>query len=419
MRYRLLILVIVFFSGVLPATGQQNPSADSLKNDSIQIAEISLLQIQEQRLLDSLVRISLRQELKAVAGDAQKIKDLEAKIKQIEINDSLRKIEELRRVNELKKISPGYPVAPFGDTLFSVYAWIGPFKAQDRAAGITQRIKQLYADNFLNLDSLKITKSEHSYDIFYKNDFPVTSVTNIDALWLNTTNEQLAKIYFDKIKTAIKQEKAENSLTSWLKRIGLVMLIILGVAVVIYLINNLFRAIGKSLSDKTGITIANIKLLSGSQYKEFLSQALKIFRIVIILIMLYLSLPLLFNVFPETENLTNTLLGWIIDPAKLILKDLLDFLPNLFTILIVYFFTRYIIKAIKYFANEVHAGNIRITGFHEDYAKPTFNIVRFRVVCIHAGNHFSVSTRLRLTCIPGCICFFRFIAFAWFIISNQ
>ena len=178
-------------------------------------------------------------------------------------------------------------------------------------------------------------------------------------------------------KLRLNRKETDNSLTSWLKRIGLVILIILGVTVVIYLINNLFRAIGKSLSDKTGITIAKIKLLSGSQYKEFLSKALKIFRIVIILIPLYLSLPLLFTVFPETENLTNTLLGWIIDPAKSILKDLLDFLPNLFTILIVYFFTRYIIKAIKYFANEVHAGHIRITGFHEDYAKPTFNIVRF------------------------------------------
>jgi small-conductance mechanosensitive channel len=86
---------------------------------------------------------------------------------------------------------------------------------------------------------------------------------------------------------------------------------------------------------------------------------------------------LLFTVFPVTKNLTNTLLGWVIDPAKSILKDLLDFLPNLFTILIVYFFTRYIIKAIKYFANEVDAGRIHITGFHQDFAKPTFNIVRF------------------------------------------
>jgi small-conductance mechanosensitive channel len=336
-----------------------------------------LLQLQEQYLLDSLVKISLQQELKSVAGDSSKTRELEAKLKKIETTDSLRKIQEMRRINELRKLSKGYPVAPFGDTLFYVYAWVGPFKAQDRAAGITQRIKQLYDDEFLKLDSLKIIKSDNSYDIFYKNNFPVTSVTNIDALWLNTTNDQLAKVYLATIKTAIQQERDDNSLTNWLKRIGLVVLIILGVTVVIFFINKLFRAIGKFLSGKTGITIASIKLLSDLQYKKFLSQALAIFRIVIILLTLYLSLPLLFTVFPETKNLTNTLLGWIIDPAKSILNRLLDFLPNLFTILIVYFFTRYIIKAIKYFADEIHAGRIRLVGFHEDFAKPTFNIVRF------------------------------------------
>jgi hypothetical protein len=350
MRYRYFIGMILFCAVVLPANAQQDAITDSLKRDSlrrdsIQVAEIYLLQLQEQHLLDSLIKIGLQKELKTVAGDARKTQELEAKLKKIETADSLRKIEEVRRIDELRKISTGYPVAPFGDTLFYVYAWVGPFKPGDRAAGITQRIKQLYEDDFLDLNSFKIIKSENSHDIFYKNNFPVTSVTNVDALWLNTTNEQLAKVYLAKIKTAIQQERDDNSLTSWLKKIGLVLLIILGVAVAIFFINKLFRSLGTFLLVKTGITIANIKLLSGLQYKEFLSQVLKIVRIVIILLTVYLSLPLLFTVFPETKNLTNTLLGWVIDPAKLIIKDLLDFLPNLFTILIVYFFARYVIKA--------------------------------------------------------------------------
>jgi small-conductance mechanosensitive channel len=376
MRRASLILIIVFV-WVSPAIAQPKPAADSSGADSVKVAQISLLQLQEQHLLDSLIKISLQRELQADVGDARKVKELEIKLRQIEVNDSLRKLEAIQKINELKKTSKGYPVAPFSDTLFYVYAWVGPYSAHDRAAGITQRIQQLYDDDFLKLDSLKIIKSDNSYDIFYRNDFPVTSVTNLDALWLNTTSEQLAGDYLQKIKTAVQQERANNNFVSWLKKIGWVALIIVGVVVFIFLLNKLIRAGAKLLTRRAGLRFGNIKLLSTWQYKKLVLQALGVSRFIIILLTIYLSLPLLFTIFPATKNLTNTLLGWIIDPAKSILKGLVNFLPNLFTILIVYFFTRYIIKFIKYFANEINAGRINIQGFHQDYAKPTFNIIRF------------------------------------------
>src|SRR5690242_16177273 len=125
---RSFILIVVFLFCVLSSKAQQIP-ADNSRTDSIQIAEISLLQLQEQHLLDSLIKMSLQKELKNSEGDKRKVKELESKLRQIEINDSLRKIEALQKIDELKKISKGYPVAPFGDTLFYVYAWVGPYKA--------------------------------------------------------------------------------------------------------------------------------------------------------------------------------------------------------------------------------------------------------------------------------------------------
>src|SRR5436190_22194754 len=145
MRYKYLPLIFVFCACTLRTIAQQNPAIDSLKGDSMQVVEISLLQLQEQYLLDSLIRISIQQELKAVAGDVKKTKELEAKLQEIKATDSLRKVEELKKNDNLKKISKGHPVAPFEDTLFYVYAWIGPYKPEERAAKITQRLRQLHA----------------------------------------------------------------------------------------------------------------------------------------------------------------------------------------------------------------------------------------------------------------------------------
>ena len=59
------------------------------------------------------------------------------------------------------------------------------------------------------------------------------------------------------------------------------------------------------------------------------------------------------------------------------LQGFVHFLPSLFTILVIYFVFRYAIKGVRYFANEIHKGNIRLGGFHPDWAVPTFNIIRF------------------------------------------
>ena len=77
---------------------------------------------------------------------------------------------------------------------------------------------------------------------------------------------------------------------------------------------------------------------------SFFLNVIKILRIAAIIIALYLCLPLLFYVFPDTQDITNTMLDWIISPAKNILSGIVDFLPNFFTIVVIYIFTSYIVK---------------------------------------------------------------------------
>jgi small-conductance mechanosensitive channel len=104
---------------------------------------------------------------------------------------------------------------------------------------------------------------------------------------------------------------------------------------------------------------------------------LELLRYAVIILALYLCLPLLFYVFPDTQDITNTLLGWIISPAKDLLQSLLHFLPNLFTIIVVFIFTRYLVRGLRFFFHEVGRGQVTLPGFHSDFARPTFNIVRF------------------------------------------
>jgi small-conductance mechanosensitive channel len=73
---------------------------------------------------------------------------------------------------------------------------------------------------------------------------------------------------------------------------------------------------------------------------------------------------------------TTTLLNWILKPAKMALMGFVNFLPNLFSIIVIVALFRYLLKIIKYFVDEIQKENINIDGFYSDWAKPTFNIVK-------------------------------------------
>ena len=367
----------------LLTVAQHSPKIDSLDMESAhQATENRLLEQQDRLQMDSMIKIRLLKDLQLAVGDRQKTKELEEKLRLRAITDSIHKAEQLSQISELKKSARGYPVAPFKDTLFYIYTNIGSFNAQERATAISTRIFQLYKSPLYNADSLQIIQNENNANIIYNKELVVLAVTTIDGLLAGQDNRQLASEYMAKIKTSIYLEKKENSLMNWLKRFGLVALVILILCVLIYLINRLFRRLTEFLhlqgsKHVKGIIIKNIKILTAEKELQLILKIKNVIRALVILVTVYLSLPLLFSLFPETRTWTNTLLGWILTPAKATFYGFISFLPNLFSILVIYFVFRYLIKAIKYFVDEIEKGNISLNGFHADWAQPTFNIVKF------------------------------------------
>jgi small-conductance mechanosensitive channel len=374
MKY--IFLLIILFT--ITAHAQK----DSLAKDSSRLNEILLQQQQQQRQIDSLLRIKLQQEINAAAGDAQRTKELEQKLKQNELNDSIRHADQLHKLEVLKKTAKPHAVSPFGDTLFNIYLGGSISRAEERAVAVNKRIQQLYEDDFFKEDSLLLVRNENDYVIIYKNEIPVMAITELDALWQNMPADKMADDYLNKIKQAIVKEKEANSFINWLKRISFIVLVFVGVVFIIYLINKFFNFISGYFTNNSekflnGLTIRKVKLLNPAQYEKMVIRLTNFIRIVVIITTLYLSLPLLFYIFPGTKDITNTLLNWILTPTKNILNSILNFLPDLFTIIVIYLFTYYLVRALKYFSKEIGSGNLHVAGFPKEFARPSFNIIRF------------------------------------------
>ncbi|RLD50977.1 MAG: mechanosensitive ion channel family protein, partial [Bacteroidetes bacterium] len=79
---------------------------------------------------------------------------------------------------------------------------------------------------------------------------------------------------------------------------------------------------------------------------------------------------------PWTKGIVQDFYGYITNPVKYILNGFLDFLPNLFFIIIIYYLAKYVVRVLSKIEQEYENDNITIKGFHKDWAKPTLNIIK-------------------------------------------
>ncbi|WP_425390675.1 mechanosensitive ion channel domain-containing protein [Ekhidna sp.] len=391
MKNYLFVLFIFLIS--FGSKGQENTEQPS---DSVQRKLNSLTQQLEtyQRLLrqnkiqrsqDSLARIDLLKRIQLLQeSDKFSQASLREQIREIEIRDSVRNAAQKSKILKLRETTKGFSVAPNGDSLFTIYTKLGPIMAEERAANVSEKIDLLIRDDYFHSDSLYTEEHEGTVDIMYQN-LIVTSVSDWDALWFETeSKESLANDYKDKIASYVLEERNRSTVRNIASRFGLVFLII-GIAVlIIYFLNRLFTGIqGWLVMNKkkyfTGIRLGNYEFLPPTRQLDVVVRGVGFLKWGFFALVLYFSLPIIFGLFPFTKHWAETLLGWILSPAQDILLSFWNYLPNAFTIAVIYVITKYLVRFLKFISHEIEAGHLKITGFHEDWAMPTYNIVKFLI----------------------------------------
>jgi len=292
------------------------------------------------------------------------------------------RIEEAsKKIDSLQNIVQGFPVIiNYTDTLFLVHSSNGESTPKERTSNITKKIERLADDDFLRIDSIVVVKSQNSFDIVY-GDLMIMKVSPTDALWYDKSALDLANELNAKIKDAIIDSKEDRSLFKLLQRIGFVLIVIACLWLIIWLIgkgNSLLLHYSKKSEGKwlKKLTYGDYNFLTTLRVRQINLLMLKIFRWFLYAILFYISIPIIFSIFPFSRNWSNSLFQFVWSPFKGVLIAVWEYLPSLFTILVFYIIMKYFIRLIKYIFSEIEAEKLVISGFYSDWARPTFGIVR-------------------------------------------
>ncbi|WP_251047068.1 mechanosensitive ion channel family protein [Hymenobacter sp. ISL-91] len=321
--------------------------------------------------------------LKSTATDKRRERELVTELGALRRSDSLRKARSRRYIDSLKVNAKGFPVAPHTDTLFYVYTKLGPFSPQERAQLTEEKIKRLEKAVFFSPDSLRIYPSEQSTDLMYGEQV-LQSISENDALWHNVSRDSLARQHRQRIIEAVQAYKQQNSLLNIAKEIGLTLLVLIVLYFTVRYIIKFFSWVRLQLVAKEGTWFKGIKFGNYEFFNEQrqLSAVLLLVTVlkwVVVLLAIYLVLPVVFSIFPGTQSIADTLLGYVFNPLRRIALAFWNYLPNLFTIVVIVTVFRYVLKAVYSIKEEIRAGNLTIEGFYPDWANPTYQIVRVLV----------------------------------------
>lgn len=286
--------------------------------------------------------------------------------------------------NNTKSILRPYPVIGlFKDTLFNIYVKEGSFSVEERANAITERITKISKEPFFKKEKLKLDTLGSDIEITY-NDLVIINISVEDAKTLKVSQGELANKYKSLIEKEILNYHEETSFIRILKEIGLAILTISIVITILYFNRKLFRLIDKKITLEEnkkikGIQIKNYTLLDVKKELHVILNINRFIKWCINILIVYISLPILFGIFPWTKNLANILFSYILNPIKNIGSSIWNYIPNLITIIIIFLVFKYIIKGLHYLKAEIEVGNLKINGFYPDWANSTYQIMKILV----------------------------------------
>ena len=377
-KIKRLVLILLMSFATIGAQAQLEQAVKKIfAGDSITGVHASMKQES-----DSAYVANLQKTLEtARLNEANMRMEMEQMKLQMAAADSVKYARQRQRIDSLRQFTKGIPVVADGDTLFYLYTKRGGYTPQQRAQMTGSAIEELGRRFNLRPDSVSVDHSDIVSDLMYGNKV-LLSLTDQDALWEGVSRDSLANERRQNVVDKLHEMKAEHGIWRMAKRILYFVLVIVGQYFLFRLTNWLFRKLKVRIlrlkdTKIKPVSIQGYELLDAQKQANLLVFLASVGRYILMGLQLLFTVLLIFIIFPQTEGLAYRLLGYIWNPIRGIFVGIIDYIPKLFTIIVIWYAVKYLVRFVLYLAREVEGGRLKINGFYPDWAMPTFHIIRF------------------------------------------
>jgi small-conductance mechanosensitive channel len=199
------------------------------------------------------------------------------------------------------------------------------------------------------------------------------------------SREELALLYRDQLRGALKQYRSTHSLEAWLMGLGLALVVLLLYVLWWQLQTELNRRLQRWLDARfgaSGLRWGGNQVLDGEQVRGALQVLRRLGHWTLLLVASYLLIPLLLSFFPPTQAIAEGLRAHILRVMGQLMDGGTNAIPNLLAVALILFLTRLAMQACKAWFATIERGRLVFPGFYREWARPTGRMVSGAILLV-------------------------------------
>jgi small-conductance mechanosensitive channel len=275
------------------------------------------------------------------------------------------------------------PVVLDGQVLFRIRG-VSALPAEERAAGIRERIEAFAQDPELSVDTVRPVDSDVGVKIM-GGDQPIMGLYDADAQAEGMARRELAFAIAERIRRAVAAYRAARSperlMQAAVYTLAATGLLVAAVLLVLWLARRVDALAERYLHRRIhGLEIGSFELVRAERIWGALRSLLRGLRNVVIAVLALAYLHYVLGRFPGTRVLADHLLAFVSGPLLGVGQTILAAIPNLVFLTVLFLVVRTAVRIAHLFFDAVERGAVTLHGFQPEWASPTFKIVRLALV---------------------------------------
>ena len=275
---------------------------------------------------------------------------------------------------------PGVPVMVDGREILRIYEPIGPFSAEMRAKSLEARIEALGKDPSYDESALTTAEGHGGTEFLYRGGL-MGLLTDDDAKAQGVTREELAERLLRVTREAIGTYREEHSTQALTHNVLFAVLAVSALVLALFLTRIGHRWLEKRVDQWCGKDgwIGKQKALGMVGHIHLARAAiagLRILRLVLALVFVYVALATVFSLFPWTRELAGILASYGMDPLRALWGGFLKYIPNLLFIAVIFIVAYFASRLLRWFFDRIGAGEITVSWIDPEWAPAYYRILR-------------------------------------------
>ena len=276
----------------------------------------------------------------------------------------------------------GAPVLLDGRVLFTVRG-SSSVPAAARAAAISERVEAVARDSAVNPDDIKVVTTPLGEDVD-AGETRIMRVLPSDGVFESMPYAAVADYHARRLRQALTTYRAERQPQALVHGILVSMVATASMIIALWLTALVFRRLNALLAKSHTGVIKSAPQERTSETEQILWRPVEGLVLgthwLLRLTLIFLWLHVVLGQFPPTRWLSDNLSRFIVAPVVDIGYGVVDYLPKLIFLLVLFVVTRYALRMLHFYFGALERGTLQLRGFEPEWAMPTYKLIRAAVI---------------------------------------